>query len=96
MLRQGGHLVLVGAPEGPLPQITAFDIIPSNIHLCGTGIGSPSQIREMLALASKQNIHPWIIKRSMKNEVNQAVQDMHASKARYRYVLVNEENGGKL
>lgn len=49
----------------------------------------------MLALAATQDIHPWIIKRSMK-EANQAVLDMHAGKARYRYVLVNEENGGKL
>jgi D-arabinose 1-dehydrogenase-like Zn-dependent alcohol dehydrogenase len=49
----------------------------------------------MLELAAQQEIHPWIIKRPM-NEVNQAVPDMHAGKARYRYVLVNEENGGKL
>lgn len=49
----------------------------------------------MLELAAKQEIHPWIIKRPMK-EVNAAVGDMHAGKARYRYVLVNEENGGKL
>jgi alcohol dehydrogenase (NADP+) len=49
----------------------------------------------MLELAAKQKIHPWIIKRPMK-EVNQAVPDMHAGKARYRYVLVNEDNGGKL
>jgi alcohol dehydrogenase (NADP+) len=57
--------------------------------------GSPSQINEMLALAATQDIHPWIIKRPMK-EVNQAVPDMHKGLARYRYVLVNEENGGKL
>lgn len=29
-------------------------------------------------------------------DANQAVVDMHNSKARYRYVLVNTANGGKL
>ncbi|KAJ9108251.1 hypothetical protein QFC19_002499 [Naganishia cerealis] len=95
LLRPGGHFILVGAPEKPLPQITPFELIPKHIALGGTMIGSPEQINEMLELAAKQEIHPWIIKRPMK-DVNQAVQDMHAGKARYRYVLVNEENGGKL
>lgn len=63
--------------------------------MCGSAIGSPKVIREMLDLAAKQDIKGWIIKRPM-DDVNQAVVDMHASKARYRYVLVNEKNGGKL
>lgn len=115
LLRPGGHFILVGAPEKPLPQISPFELIPKHVALGGTMIvgherreycaesiltnyylqGSPSQIKEMLELAATQSIHPWIIKRPM-NEVNQAVPDMHAGKARYRYVLVNEHNGGKL
>lgn len=59
----------------------------------GSAIGSPSLIQSMLNLAAKQKIEPWIIKRKM-DDVNQVVVDMAASKARYRYVLVNEENGG--
>jgi alcohol dehydrogenase (NADP+) len=112
LLRPGGHFILVGAPEKPLPQISPFELIPKHVALGGTMIvgrtrrlsrkdtdgivqGSPSQIKEMLELAATQSIHPWIIKRPM-DEVNQAVPDMHAGKARYRYVLVNEHNGGKL
>ncbi|GAA5877088.1 hypothetical protein JCM1840_005306 [Sporobolomyces johnsonii] len=94
-LRVGGHLVLVGAPEKPLPQISAFPLILSNIHICGSAIGSPKIIREMLEVAAKENVKPWIIKRPFE-EVNEALSDMHNSKARYRYVLVNEKNGGKL
>lgn len=67
----------------------------NNIHLTGSAIGSPKIIKEMLELAAKQDIKGWIIKRPM-DDVNQVVQDMHASKARYRYVLVNEKNGAKL
>lgn len=42
----------------------------------------------MLQLAVDKNVKPWIQKRSMK-EANQAVVDMEAGKARYRYVLEN-------
>lgn len=49
----------------------------------------------MLALAAKQQVEPWIQKRSLK-DVNQVIPKMHAGDVRYRYVLVNEENGGKL
>lgn len=49
----------------------------------------------MLALAATQKIHPWIIKRPM-DDVNTVIQDMNASKARYRYVLVNTQNGGEM
>ncbi|ORY47097.1 putative alcohol dehydrogenase [Leucosporidium creatinivorum] len=95
LLKPGGHLVFVGAPEEPLPQFPTFPLIMSNIHLTGSAIGSPKIIKEMLELAAKQDIKGWIIKRPL-DDVNQVVQDMHASKARYRYVLVNEKNGGKL
>ncbi|KAJ9100502.1 hypothetical protein QFC21_003541 [Naganishia friedmannii] len=95
LLRPGGNFILVGAPEKALPPINPFQLIPTHVSVGGTMIGSPEQINDMLELAAKQKIHPWIIKRPMK-EVNQAVPDMHAGKARYRYVLVNEENGGKL
>jgi alcohol dehydrogenase (NADP+) len=96
LLRPGGHFVIVGAPEKPLPAISAFMLIMSNIHVAGSAIGSPKVIREMFEVASKHEIHPWIEKRSLSKQVNQTVVDMHNSKARYRYVLVNEENGGSM
>lgn len=48
----------------------------------------------MLELAVEKKVQPWIIKRPM-DDVNKAVPDMLDGKARYRYVLVNEKNGGK-
>lgn len=53
-------------------------------------IGSPKEIREMLQLAADRNIRPMIEERSMK-DANQTLIDMDNGRARYRYVLVNEE-----
>lgn len=43
----------------------------------------------MLQLAVEKNVKPWIQERPLK-EANKAVVDMQDGKARYRYVLVNE------
>jgi len=95
LLRPGGNLILVGAPEKPLPSFPAFPLLMNNVHIGGSAIGDPEIIKEMLELAAKQNVKSWITKRPM-DDVNKVVPDMEASKARYRYVLVNEKNGGKL
>ena len=57
-------------------------------------IGSPSDIREMLAFAAKNKIHPFIQERPLK-DANQVVVDMEKGDARYRYVLVNEKHAAE-
>jgi len=52
----------VGAPEEPIPQFSVFPLIMSNIHMTGWAIGSPQDIDEMLEVAVKHNIRPWIQK----------------------------------
>lgn len=47
----------------------------------------------MLQFAADRNIKPWVQLRPLK-DANQAVVDMAAGKARYRYVLVNEKHVG--
>jgi len=91
MLKVGGKLILVGAPEQPLPHLPVFPFILNNVFLGGSAIGSPERIAEMLQLASKQDLKGWVQMRPM-SDVNQAVRDMEAGKARYRYCLVNEKN----
>ncbi|WVQ81668.1 hypothetical protein IAT38_003793 [Cryptococcus sp. DSM 104549] len=96
LLRPKGNFVLVGAPEnGLLAPTTPFTLIMNNVHIGGSLIGSPATIREMLQLAADKQIKPWINKVKM-DDVNQAVQDQVAGKSRFRYVLVNEKNGGEL
>lgn len=46
----------------------------------------------MLALAAEKKIQPWIQERPLK-DANQTIIDMEDGKARYRYVLVNENFG---
>lgn len=91
LLRTNGQFIQVGAPEDPIPSITAFELIGKGVRIGGSAIGSPAQIREMLELSVKKGVHPWVQKRPL-NEANSTVVDMEAGKARYRYVLVNESH----
>lgn len=65
------------------------------MHVTGSAIGSPSLIAETLKFAADHKIKAWV-KRYPLKEANDAVVSMHKGEARYRYVLVNEENGGKM
>jgi len=89
LLKTRGTLIQVGAPDGgELPPINAFTLIAGGVKVGGSAIGPPSEIADMLQLAADKKIKPWVQKRSMK-EANQAVVDLAAGKARYRYVLEN-------
>ncbi|KAI1471888.1 NADP-dependent alcohol dehydrogenase C [Daldinia caldariorum] len=93
LLKVRGTLIQVGAPDGgELPPVNAFQLILNGIKLGGSMTGSPSEIREMLQLAAEKKIQPWIQERPLK-DANQAIVDMEEGKARYRYVLVNENFG---
>lgn len=64
-------MVMVGAPEDNLPQFNGFSLIAKGAQLKGSAIGSPEDIREMLALASSSKVKPWIQERPM-SDANQA------------------------
>ncbi|MCJ1350312.1 MAG: hypothetical protein MMC33_000293 [Icmadophila ericetorum] len=91
LLRIHGQFIQVGAPEDKIPGFNAFSFISKGVKFGGSCIGSPAEIQEMLDLAAKKGIHPWINKRPLR-DVNKAVPDMVDGKARYRYVLVNESH----
>ncbi|KAL1977933.1 hypothetical protein VTN31DRAFT_792 [Thermomyces dupontii] len=90
LLRLHGTLVQVGAPEDGTLSLAPFSLIMANRQVAGSLIGSPNEIREMLDLAAKHNVRPWIVERPM-SEANSAVVDMDKGRARYRYVLVNSQ-----
>ncbi|KAF2442467.1 NAD(P)-binding protein [Karstenula rhodostoma CBS 690.94] len=90
LLRTNGTFIQVGAPEGDLPPIAAFALIAKGCKVGGSQIGSPKDIEEMLQFAAAKAIKPWIQQRPMR-EANQGVVDFEEGKARYRYVLVNED-----
>ncbi|KAI9043544.1 NAD(P)-dependent alcohol dehydrogenase [Aspergillus affinis] len=95
LLKLDGTFVQVGAPEQPLPALTAWSLIQKSVKVTGSSFGSPEDIRLMLRLAAEKRVVPWIQKRAMR-EVNEALGDMHNGKARYRYVLENGEAQAKL
>lgn len=49
----------------------------------------------MLQLAADKNIVPWIEKWKW-DDMNKAIKGSNDGKAKFRYVLVNEENGGTM
>jgi len=51
----------VGAPEEPL-TMNIFPLMMKNIHMTGSVIGSPQDISDMLEVAVKHNVRPWIQK----------------------------------
>jgi uncharacterized zinc-type alcohol dehydrogenase-like protein len=86
-LKPNGTLCLVGAPPG-LMQFPASLLLSGQRAICGSDIGSPGAIREMLAFAAEHGISAQVEKAPM-SEVNAAVQRVRENKARYRVVLEN-------
>ena len=78
-----------------IPAFNMFALILKRAKVAGSPIGSPDEIREMLDLYQKKKTKGWIQTRKFE-DTNKAVVDMDNGKARYRYVLVNEKQGGKL
>ena len=90
LLKRDGTLAQVGNPDDGLFSVPAPSLIIGRKRLAGPRIGAPKEIREMLQLAAEKSVNPWVEGRPMK-DANQAIVNMDNGKARYRYVLVNEE-----
>jgi uncharacterized zinc-type alcohol dehydrogenase-like protein len=86
-LKPRGVLCLVGAPPGLL-QIPASLLLTGQRVICGSDIGSPAAIREMLAFASENGIGAQVETTPMA-EVNAALQRVRDNRVRYRMVLTN-------
>jgi alcohol/geraniol dehydrogenase (NADP+) len=86
-LKPNGVLCFVGAPPGLL-QIPASQLLLSQRVVCGSDIGSPAMIREMLAFAAQHGIAAQVETAPMA-EVNAALQRVRDNRVRYRMVLTN-------
>ena len=84
-LKPNGVLCLVGAPPGLL-QIPPAQLLTGQRVICGSDIGSPGTIREMLAFAAKHGIAAEIETSPLAN-VNTALQRVRDNRVRYRMVL---------
>jgi alcohol dehydrogenase (NADP+) len=90
LLATNGSFVQVGLPEDGVLNAPVANL-RRRLKMESSLIGSPNEIREMFALVAEKGIKPWIETVPMK-DANKAIVDMHEGKARYRYVLINEEH----
>ncbi|CAA9269058.1 MAG: Cinnamyl alcohol dehydrogenase/reductase @ Alcohol dehydrogenase [uncultured Adhaeribacter sp.] len=84
-LRVDGHLVLVGAPEYPLP-VTAFSLIPKRRSFAGSMIGGIAETQEMLDFCGQHNIVSEIEMISMQ-QINEAYERLLKGDVKYRFVI---------
>lgn len=95
LLRPRGTIVLVGIVPAPL-SVPTFPLIFKSLAVAGSVIGSPAEIAELFELIARHpEAAPWVNKYRFE-DMNKAMTDFNAGKAKYRLVVVNEENGGKL
>lgn len=85
LLRPRGKLCVVGASPGKI-QIPPFSLIGGERTLCGSVIGSPRTIREMLEFAARHKIGSRSEIMPI-HEVNHALERVRQNQARYRVVL---------
>ncbi|KAH6606898.1 zinc-binding dehydrogenase [Trichoderma cornu-damae] len=90
LLKRDGVFCQLGLPDDGQFKIGAWPIASGRRSLTGSFMGSPREIHEMLQLAADKGIKPWVEKLPM-SEANRAILDMELGKAKYRYVLVNED-----
>lgn len=94
LLTPTGIFCIVGVIPTPL-QVPAFPLIMHSACIAGSNIGSPKEIAEMFQFAVKHNIKPWIQKWNF-DDINKALPSFQKGDPRYRFVLVNVDNGGKI
>jgi alcohol dehydrogenase (NADP+) len=85
LLKVDGTLVLVGAPEKPLP-VVAFNLSFPRRQFAGSGIGGVAETQEMLDFCAAHNIVSDIEMIRM-DQINEAYERMLKGDVKYRFVI---------
>lgn len=85
LLKVDGTLVLVGAPEYPLP-VMPFSLIPARRSFAGSTIGSIRETQEMLDFCGRHNITADIELIPMQH-INNAYERLLKGDVKYRFVI---------
>jgi uncharacterized zinc-type alcohol dehydrogenase-like protein len=85
LLRVDGSLVLVGAPEHPLP-VAAFSLIPYRRSFAGSMIGGIAETQEMLDFCGKHGIVSDIELIPIQ-QINEAYERLLKGDVKYRFVI---------
>lgn len=85
LLKRDGNLVLVGAPNDPLP-VSAFGLIMRRRSFSGSLIGGLPETQEMLDFCGQHNLTSEIETIRM-DQINDAYERMLKSDVKYRFVI---------
>lgn len=85
LVKTGGTLTLVGAPENPLP-VAPFALIPGRKSFAGSLIGGIAETQEMLDFCGKHNIVSDIELIRI-DQINEAYERLLKGDVRYRFVI---------
>lgn len=85
LLKVDGTLVLVGAPENPLP-VSVFSLLMGRKQLAGSAIGGIQETQEMLDFCGRHNIVSDIETIAIQ-QVNEAYERLLKSDVKYRFVI---------
>jgi alcohol dehydrogenase (NADP+) len=85
LLRVGGNMTLVGAPEKPTP-VSAFALLVGNKSLSGSMIGGIPQTQEMLDFCGKHHITSDAEVIAIQ-QINEAYERMLKSDVKYRFSI---------
>ncbi|HYF02017.1 MAG TPA: NAD(P)-dependent alcohol dehydrogenase [Patescibacteria group bacterium] len=85
LLKVDGSLVLVGAPENPLP-VAAFSLIPKRRSFSGSMIGGIAETQEMLHFCGEHGITSDIEMINIQ-QINEAYERLLKGDVKYRFVI---------
>ena len=85
LLKRDGSLVLVGAPENPLP-VPAFSLLAQRRSFAGSAIGSIAETQEMLDFCAKHGIVSEIEVIPIQ-KINEAWHRLLKQDVKYRFVI---------
>ncbi len=85
LLKVGGNLTLVGAPEKPLP-VSAFALIFGNKSFSGSAIGGIAQTQEMLDFCGQHDITSDVEVIAIQ-QVNEAYERLLKADVKYRFTI---------
>ncbi|KAL5995702.1 putative cinnamyl alcohol dehydrogenase 6 [Asimina triloba] len=85
LLKVGGNLVFVGAPDKPV-ELPAFPLIFGQLVVSGSIIGGMKETQEMMDLCGKHNI-TCDIELIKPDYINTAIERLARNDVRYRFVI---------
>ncbi|KAF9432248.1 hypothetical protein BGZ76_011071 [Entomortierella beljakovae] len=86
LVAKKGTFYGLSIPDVEFIKVPALQLIMTGINVTSSIIGSKADIKEMLELASKTNVRPWVEKFSLKDPTA-AVKHLEEGRPRYRIVM---------